>query len=74
MDSDLELDYIEKGYPCDIPQPLKDLSNQVDAEQIGQPIPVKVGFKKSHACPICDVRAKVVKRHAIQNHFPKALD
>ena len=53
---------------------MKELSNRVDAELIGWPIPVKVGFKKSHPCPICDVRAKVVKTHAIRTHFPKALD
>ena len=52
MDSDLELDYIEEGYPCDVQQPLRELSNRVDAELIGRPIPVKVGFKKSHPCPI----------------------
>ena len=65
MDSDFELDYIEEVYTCDVQQPLKKLSNRLDAELIGRPIPVKVGFKKSRPCPICEVRAKVVKRHAI---------
>ena len=44
MDSNLELDYMEEGYPCDVQQPLKELSNQIAVERIGRPIPVKVGF------------------------------
>ena len=73
MDSDLELDYYEEDYPHSFPL-LKDISNKSDADITGRPIPVKVGTKKSHPCPICDVRAKVIKRHAIRSHFPKVLD
>ena len=64
MDSDLDLEHIEE-LPYELPQPLKDISNQVYAEPRGQPIPVKVRFKKSHPCFNCDIHPKLLKRNAL---------
>ena len=74
---DIELDYYKEGYPCnvikeDVPLPLKDSTDSLNVGD--QSIPVKVGHKKLHSCPVCQGHAVVVKRHVMRYHFPKLLD
>ena len=56
----------------DVPLPLKDSTDSLNVG--GQSIPVKVGYKILHSCPVCQGCAVVVKRHVMIYHFPKLLD
>lgn len=77
VEADFVPDYLEEGYPGEPSTettPLADLTNVLVPETCGVPIPVKVGTRKLHPCPLCETRTKVVKRHCVKFHFPRCLD